>query len=550
MATNGDDVLTFSGTLGQLTLSIVNPFSNEILNIDDEFNINDSIYDGLAGIDRLNMTSIGDALFLVDPNTNQQMVQNVEVFIAGRGGDIVNLAHETITLGDLFIAGGDGDDILWGNVGNDFISGAKGSDIIDGGPGHDQLLGNQGNDRINGGTGNDDIEGGDGNDILFGGFDAAPIVHDKDFFDTVSFPHLLEGVNIANLVPPGTNALGFANGNMSVDFDAQATLTFREGFAGYNNSLGVYSVAADGSIEMGTMLWANTKTAGLGVAHEIDLPVGADGGDFGFFIIANGDRENSGYGGLDITGEGNIKFMYDFGGAGERAAKIDDDGSLVTVVYDDGVTVQALDGYHYHTTERGESTAINSDGAAHIVSGLVDVGQQDVLRVGFEDLRNLGDADFEDVFFDFNIVEEITPGAPDSGYDILDGGLGDDILYGQDGNDTLIMGLGLDNAYGGSGADQFIYDLNGSLVIDGLVDTIHDFEMGAGNDLLDISDILHGYDPLTDAISDFVEVTSLNGDTHVNVNLDGTGSDFDQLVTLTGVDTTLTDLINNGNLVA
>ena len=544
MATNGNDTIFFQGTLGQLTMALVNPYSGEILFIDDEKNINIASYDGLNGNDTMLLTNLGDALFLTD-NMGVQVVKNIESFIAGDGGDVINLAHQTIVYNNTLMSGGEGHDILWGNAGVDQIFGSGGNDHIDGGPGHDSLFGNNDNDRVNGGAGNDRVDGGLGDDILFGGNDVPPVVLDKEFSDSVIFPHLLEGVNIVDLVPPGTPALGYEQGNMTVNFAASATLTFREGFAGYNNTLGVYRIAADGTIEAAKVLWGNTKDAGLGVAHEIDLPVGAEGGDFGFFIIADGERVNNHYNGLDITGDGVVRFVYDYGLGTERAATVHDNGNRVSMVYDDGSTMLVLGGPHYHTTERGGSTAINWDGQSHMVSGLVDVGQQDVLRIGFEDLPNLGDADYEDVFFDFNINEVIIQGATENGNDSLIGGAGDDLLYGQNGNDILVIGDGLDHAYGDNGSDQFVYD-----IFDALVDTIHDFEVGMGKDVLNITDILEGYDPLSDAIADFVQIDSQNGDTYVNINADGAGNDFTQMAVLTGVDTTLADLINNGNLVA
>ncbi len=544
MATNGDDLFFFDGVLGQLTMLLMNPYSGESIFIDEEKNINITSYDGLGGEDVLLMTNYGDALFIAD-SLNNQVVKDVEIFIAGDGGDVIHLAHDTHTLGNLTILGGAGDDILWANIGNDIVSGASGNDTIDGGPGHDQLFGEDDNDRVSGGAGNDRLEGGNGNDILYGGNFSAPIVTDKNFVDSVIFPHLMEGVNINNLVPPGTVALGLADGNMHFDTDATATLTFREGFAGYNNTLGIYRIAADGTMEMGTILWANTKTAGLNVAHTIELP-GTEGGDFGFFIIADGDRKNTGYTGLDITGEGNVRFVYDYGLMTERAATVNDDGNHVKMVYDDGAMEKVLKGYHYHTTERGGSTDINWDHQTHMVSGLVNIGQQDVLRVGFEDLPNLGDADYEDVFFDLNIDEVITEGDTEDGNDTLIGGAGNDTLYGHDGNDILVVGEGTDEIHGGRGNDIIVYDF-----MDALVDTIHGFETGIGHDVLNITDILQGYDALTDAIADFVQIVALNGDTHVRVNADGdAGGVFTAIAVISGVETTLADMINAGNLVA
>lgn len=544
IGTNGNNNMFFNGVVEVYNVTLTNPYSSESIYFDEEKNVNHDSYDGLGGTDTLLMTSFGDVLTIAD-STNMQVLFNIERFLASDGGDVIVLAHETITYGNTTISGGAGDDILWGNIGNDNITGSTGNDIIDGGPGTDNLDGGEDNDRINGGDGNDRVNGGNGNDILFGGHAVPPVTLDKSFSDSVIFPHLMEGVNIANLVPPGTNALGYAAGNMTVDFPATATLTFREGFAGYNNTLGVYSIAADGTIGDVKVLWGNTKTAGLNVAHEINLPVGEDGGDFGFFIIANGHSANGNYSGLNITGNGNVKFYYDYGLGTQRLATVNDDGTHVKMVYNDGITTRVLNGNHYHTIERGGDTSINSDGEEHMVSGLVNIGQQDVLRIGFEDLPNLGDADYEDVFFDFNVNEVIIEGDSEDGNDVLIGGAGNDTIYGQDGDDTILMGNGSDDIYGGRGDDQFIYD-----VFDGLADTIHDFDLGAGNDVLNITDILEGYDSLTDNLADFVQVLNLNGDAHVNVKADGDTGAYVQMVVLTGIETTLADLINNGNLVA
>ncbi|MCB1562505.1 MAG: type I secretion C-terminal target domain-containing protein [Alphaproteobacteria bacterium] len=543
IGTNGNDAFFFSFQTEYLNTTLTNPYSSKEILIDEEKNVNTGSYDGLDGTDILLFTDSGDVLFLTN-DVGMQLVHNIEMFLAGSGGDIIILADETVVYGDVSIFGSQGDDILWSNAGNDFITGAEGNDIIDGGPGNDEIQGNADNDQLFGGAGDDLILGGAGDDILYGGTDLGLRELDKDFLDNVTFPDLVEGVNITNLIPPGSPALGINGENLTVDFDATTTLTFREGFAGYNNTLGIYNVAEDGTINMAQILWANVKTAGIDTQHQIELPVGENGGRFGFFIIADGDRENSGYGGLDITGDGVIRFVYDLGGAGERDAQITDDGNFVSIVYDDGVTSRVLDGPHYHTTLRGGDSSINWDGETHALSGVLDGVNQDVLRIGFEDLPNLGDADFEDVLFDLDI-DRIHIDASEPGNDTLDGGAGNDIMYGEAGDDTLLVGEGMDQIYGGSGADLIRYTF-----FDALVDTIYGFETGVDGDTLDLSLILEGYDALTDAISDFVQLVDNGGDTEVHVNVDGdVGGVFTQIALIDGgVNDTLANLIDNGNL--
>ncbi len=545
--TNNDDSLIFSGTLGQLTTTLVNAYSGDIIEIFDEtFNVNNTAYDGLGGIDTMFMTNFGDYL-AVDNGVGMQVFNNIEIIIAGSGGDVIDLSSSTSILGDVIILGGAGDDILWGNVGNDTILAASGDDIVDGGPGNDTIDGGGDNDKVGGGLGDDTVEGGSGNDILYGGHGVLQHILDKQFSDSLIFPDLQEGVNIVNLVPPGTPNLGIVQGNLSIDFDTTVELTFRDGFAGYNNTLGAYEVAADGTMISTTVFWGNVKDAGIDTTHVIDMPLGSNGGDFGFFIIANGDRVNNGYTGLDITGDGVLSFVFDLGGVGERAATVFDDGNFISLVYDDGVTQAVLNGPVYHTTDRGGSPDLNPDGVTHAVSGLVSEGNDNALRIGFEDLPNLGDADFEDVLFDLDITPVIIPGINGTGNDKLLGGTGDDMLYGEDGDDILSGGAGIDIMSGGVGSDQFIYKQ-----LDGLTDTITDFEIGVGNDAINLTDILSGYDDGVDDINNFIHLITNGSDTEVQVNSDGDiGGAFTTVALLEDVALVvgLNDLINDGNVV-
>lgn len=88
--------------------------------------------------------------------------------------------------------------------------------------------------------------------------------------------------------------------------------------------------------------------------------------------------------------------------------------------------------------------------------------------------------------------------------------------------------------------------------MDGTKDTISDFNLSQG-DKLDISDILFGYDPLTDAITDFLEITTSGSNSIVKVDLDGAGTSYamQQIATINGV-TGLTDeqsLVNSGTII-
>lgn len=121
---------------------------------------------------------------------------------------------------------------------------------------------------------------------------------------------------------------------------------------------------------------------------------------------------------------------------------------------------------------------------------------------------------------------------------------GDDVIYGMDGDDVLYGGSGIDFLYGGDGADTFGFDdINDT-------DHIQDFSIAEG-DMLDISDLLVGYDPVTDAIGDFVAVTSDGHDTIISVDTDGGADNFVQIAIMHGVSglSDVDTLENDGTLI-
>lgn len=94
---------------------------------------------------------------------------------AGAGNDYVNgnAGEDTIDggAGNDRILGGAGDDSIVGGtgLGNDSINGNKGEDFIDGGAGNDSLRGGADDDEVSGGIGNDIVQGDLGDDVISGG---------------------------------------------------------------------------------------------------------------------------------------------------------------------------------------------------------------------------------------------------------------------------------------------------------------------------------------------------------------------------------------------
>ena len=128
--------------------------------------------------------------------------------------------------------------------------------------------------------------------------------------------------------------------------------------------------------------------------------------------------------------------------------------------------------------------------------------------------------------------------------DAVRGGSGNDVLYGDGGGDLLVGGTGVDLLTGGLAQDRFDFD-----AMDGSTDSITDFANGAGGDILDLRDVLVGYDGNVD---NFVRLENGGSTVIVTVNADGLGGDYLSVVSLQGMTLTgtlLNDMLANGNLV-
>lgn len=102
---------------------------------------------------------------------------------------------------------------------------------------------------------------------------------------------------------------------------------------------------------------------------------------------------------------------------------------------------------------------------------------------------------------------------------------------------------------GGADADVFVFEAASAY---SNIDVITDFSLG-DNDKINLVNLLGAYNPLTQAITDFVQITTSGSNSLLSVDRDGTGAGygFTQIATLNGI-TGLTDeaaLVSSGNLV-
>lgn len=423
----------------------------------------------------------------------------------------------TINLTDLAqitTYGGEGDDSIYG-----VTTTTSKSDVIFGGSGNDYIDAGYGNDEIDGGVGNDDLYGGDGNDTytMSAGFD---FLMDSDGTDVIVIPEEY-GVDDVYLIRLPSN-YGL---NMQIQVQALGQTTVHSQFGSHPVEQIVFANGVDSAITLST--------------YTFDV-VGTSGNDTmnGLTTYGSPDETFYGYAGNDaiFAGSGNDVI---YGGDGND-----------TLYGDDGDDI--IDGGAGNDTIRGEAgidTVTYASASAGVNVSLAVTSAQVTGGSGTDTIRyveNLTGSDFDDLLIG-NSGDNVIVGG--SGNDVIEGGVGNDTLNGGDGNDVLYGEGGLDTLTGGLGADIFVFQ---SASAYSNIDTVSDFDTSQG-DALNLVDLLGDYDPLTDAITDFVELATSGSNTTVSIDRDGTGTTygFTQIATLTGV-TGLTDeaaLVTNGNLI-
>lgn len=374
-----------------------------------------------------------------------------------------------------------------GTADDDVIQGTNHSDVISGARGDDTIFAAVGNDEVWGGRGNDLLYGNSGNDYLYGS----------------------GGPNVVQL------------STVTISGDYPVSVVFEGETAGYRNTFGYYKVeAGTGAIYDVDIIWENASRVGSGgdlvMGETRDYLDVSDGDEIGFFIVSNGYSYNN----FNNLEGGSYAFLN---ADGSQATLGSTDPKLVHIA-DSGAETEVR--YHqYHTAAFGDNLALNPDGILHTTGVLkTDAG---TLTLGFEDLYNGGDRDFDDTVFTVDIgtananilnahyrsslgltdndvdgngnspvVEEVRDN------DILWGGTGNDELYGFKGNDQLHGENGSDELHGGSGDDlltggshnDVLYGNSGNDTLAG--DNGNDKLYGnSGNDVLDgggNNDVLEG----------------------------------------------------------
>lgn len=414
------------------------------------------------------------------------------------------------------MAGGGGQDRIYGQGGNDSISGGAGDDILAGDkvnrglPYVYPMPVEAGNDHIDGGDGNDQIYGDAGDDSLFGGSGDDSI--DGDDIGTAADGHGNDFIDAGR----GKDVVWGAGGNDTI-YGGDGDDTLSGDYAVENLPAALHgndTIFGQGGNDLIIGDGGNDRLDG---GNDNDVIGGKEGDDWAFG--GNGDDQVSGGEGNDLLdgGEGEDLLFGDEGddrllGGGGRDQLVAGDGSdrLDGGADNDklwgGAGDDSLAGGAGNDELHGGEGNDAIDGGVDADALFGAAGSDSLFGDSGGDHLSGGDGD-DDLGGD--VGADVLFGGV--GNDALRGGADDDHLEGEQGNDVLSGDAGHDRLDGGEGDDT----LSGGGGDDRLVG-------GAGNDVLEGGDGLNTYHFSTGFGQDTLNALSAVNDAYTRIEFDAT----------------------------
>lgn len=411
------------------------------------------------------------------------------------------------------LAGGKGNDVLYGSDNGDIIDGGAGNDTIYGGDGDDIIIGGPGADTLYGGAGDDTfiVEGNDPHADIFYGGDGYDRILGGPGDDAIRIRQF-SGEATVELIDggPGYNVIYGTNGNNVLDFSNTElrNIAAIDGLGGNDTIYGSQGddviIASQGSnklygnagddifiIEGNNPNHANYVEGGPG----FDQVIGGPGDDWFRFRTFGGDarvERIDGRGGVNVVAGTKGNNMLDFRGV-----------ELVNIAYlapgTGNDTLYGTDGDDLVMVGPGNDTFYGEGGDDTFQLTIGDTGFNRynggpgfdrILGTPTDDVIGLrtftGDYTVELIdgvggynvirgtagnnVLDFSNTQLVSIDKIDAGpgndtvrgsqsADVIEGGLGSDTLYGNGGNDIFLItpgDTGFDTYYGGPGINRIL----------------------------------------------------------------------------------------------
>lgn len=510
----GYDGVFFTNGIGQDRLTFGRDGDDLMILVDGETAQSVRVLDHFLGGDK--------AISYVQPSGGYLLTaERIGHIVAAQGveGDFEALIEGSA--GGEQLAGYDGNDLLRGLSGNDTLFGMGGDDQIEGGDGNDYLSGGNGqhngsgNDLLIGDAGNDILAGEDGDDTLIGGAG-----------DDAYYYRANSGVDIIDNSGGGFDGVFFldvASSRLSFHREGDDLVILVDSDLGQQVRVINHFLGSDYAIDYVQPDGGNYLTTAQIAARLTALPDGSDGeepGEPGEPTNPGnpgepGEPPAAGVGGDDLLvgTPGNDILL---GGAGNdtlngavgndtQIGGIGDD----TYVYTAGQDVIEEIG--------GDDALVFAGGITfnQVASGLMKSGDDLILRVNGNTANQVTLKDFflggdklvdtiafetggqltaAQIFGAFGLPVPTPPAAFDDiiqgsiGDDAsLDGTAGNDLLQGGNGEDVLFGDAGNDRLEGGNGNDTLNGSVGNDTLLGGRGDDTYIFTSGGGQDVIDNS---------------------------------------------------------------
>lgn len=340
------------------------------------------------------------------------------------------------------LSGGADNDELFGDGGDDSLTGLAGIDTLWGGDGNDRLFGGAGDDTLIGGFGDDFIDGGDGVDLLkiedYSGVANLTVDLQRGLATGGSGRDTL--LNIEWVTTMATHPLLIGN-------DQNNILSNMQGIAGR-----IYGYGGDDELYLGAQ--------GASYVPDVVKTSAQANGSIGSAVGLDNAFDYSGNVNAETYGPTATVKAVTHGGLEYYAVTVTERSRLVIDI--DGAQ---FDSYVRLLDRNGAVLGVNDDGpnpdSGRGADSLLDLVLPAAGTYYIEVGRTQGGAGVAagaGLTYSMNVTSfghALSSSPPLVGY--LDGGDGNDRLWGATGDDILVGGAGSDFLYGGNGVDTAVY---------------------------------------------------------------------------------------------